>query len=173
MKHPLLSKFTVAALIGAGWIGTAHADEASAPRGAGLMPLPGLTEPALPARRAAEKLPCGLFAIGPAAPRTAPVRDAAPLLSVQGEAVDRSRRIRHATGTVAARIRVLDGLSGRLITVRRAPIAERFAHALRPMRLDPVLLDQVRRARAAAAGPIAIDAEVLRESRLARALAAR
>ncbi|MEZ4435452.1 MAG: hypothetical protein R3F65_23865 [bacterium] len=169
MKRTHLDKLIVAALLGAGSL-TAHAAEPTLAGHEALLPLRDAVEP----RRPIEALPCGLLAVGRPAPRTAPALDAGPLLAIEGPLVDDSRRIRAEATRAHSRLRVLGGLPARLVAVVR-PIAPAPAHAA--LRLDRDALDQSRRARhtaeARAQGPLVIDAARLRQSRLARALAAR
>lgn len=170
MNIALPQKLMVAALVAAGWVTTAQADEVSAISAPGLVPL---TESVTP-RRAISRTTDGLFHVGAQAPRTAPVVEAAPLLSVQGAVVDDSRIARRSAPVVISTIRVLGGLPGRMVSLRRPMAPERVARLNLPVHLDPIRLDASRVARRAAAGRLmAIDAEVLRRSRLARAIASR
>lgn len=168
MKRILIETFTAAALLGAACTTPALADEAGS-RHAALMPLREAPLQ-MASRRMIDPLPCGLLGVGRARPRTAPVLDAEPLLSVQGEVVDRSRRIRFASAAIERRLRVLDGGDGRVVTAPGyAPEVTVAAHD--PVTVDARAIEASRVARAV--GPLAIDAAVIRKSRLARALAAR
>ncbi len=162
MKRILTRTITAAALTGAAWTTPALADGARHPARQPLAEAPVQ----LTSRRPVEALDCGLLAIGRARPRTAPVVDADPLLAVQGEAVDRSRRIRALTASIERELELLDG---RVVTVSRPAPPVTVARA--PVAVDGALLAASRAARAV--GPLTIDAATLRKSRLARALAAR
>lgn len=167
MKHALTKTITAAALMSAAWAAPALGAPVDEVHPA-LRPL-GQAPLQLQSRRAIDALPCGLLAIGPASPRTAPHVDAEPLLAVQGPTVDRSRRIRALTASIERELALLDGRS---VTVRS--FAPTHVLALRPPAPVPVDAATIEASRAARAeGPLAIDAELLRRSRLARAIASR
>jgi len=167
MKHALTRTMTAAALLGAAWAAPSMAAPADDVHPA-LKPL-GQAPLQMASRRAVAELPCGLMHIGSASPRTAPIVAAEPLLSVQGPAVDRSRRIRALTASIERELTLLDGGS---VTVRGFVAPDTLAMRIpAPMAVDAETIESSRAARAR--GPLAIDAELLRRSRIARAVASR
>ncbi len=167
MKRTLTQTISAAALLGAAWAAPAMGAPVDEVHPA-LRPL-GQAPLQMAPRRAVEALPCGLFDVGPARPRTAPLVAAEPLLSVQGPTVDRSRRIRALTASIERELALLDGRS---VTVQSfAPPRTMALHTPAPVPVDAETIEASRAARAQ--GPLAIDAEVLRRSRLARAIALR
>lgn len=146
MKRKFISKLIAAAVLAATAPAQAEAVDAMPASSEALLPL---RDAVTPTRRAITPLPCGLLAIGTPAPRTAAPVDPGPLLAIEGDTVDASRRLRAAHAARASELRVL-GEAGAL-------------HA-RVLRIER---------RTAPLGPIALDTELIVKSRLARAFAAR
>lgn len=169
MKNAALKMFVATALVSAGWIGTAQAE--SADEGAIVHRVTPLSD-ALTPRRHVEALPNGLLAIGGHVPApTATQRPARPinahgLLAVDAETIAHSRNARAPYVVAERRLRVLDGAVARLVRVTRPEVAA----GLLP--IDGPRIIASRNARRAQR-LLAVDAEVLHRSRMARSLALR